>query len=94
MQQGQKPFLHGLVKAADYYLQLEEIIDDRFNYERRYWLSVRSSIRQTPPKDFLEWDRINLRINRIIPSNEIYNKTETDIKGDKSEINSRKGSND
>lgn len=52
MQQGQRPFLHGLVKAADYYFLLEEIIDDNNSFARNYWLSVRSSIRQTPPKNF------------------------------------------
>lgn len=73
MQQGQKPFLHGLVKAADYYLVLEEVIDDTNNFEKKYWLSVRSSIRQTPPKEFAEWDRQGLNLRRIIPSKEVYN---------------------
>ncbi|MBL7701091.1 MAG: AAA family ATPase [Ferruginibacter sp.] len=66
MQQGQKPFLHGLVKAADYYFVLEEIVDDKNNFERSYWLSVRSSIRQNPPTDILEWDRQDLVLKDII----------------------------
>ena len=72
MQQGQKPFLHGLVKAADYYFLLEEIIDDRNNFEREYWLSVKSSIRRSPPKEFLKWDRENLIFTRKISPEEFY----------------------
>ena len=75
LQQGQKPFLHGLVKAADYYFLLEEVIDDSNDYERSYWISVRGSIRQNPPKDYLEWDRNNLKIKRIISSSEVYGRT-------------------
>jgi len=57
MQQGQKPFLHGLVKAADYYLILEEEADKKKDYAKRYILQVRSSIGQNPPKDVLLWNR-------------------------------------
>jgi KaiC/GvpD/RAD55 family RecA-like ATPase len=59
MQQGQKPFLHGLVKAADYYFLLEEIIN---NSNRKYLLSIRSSIRQIPPTNSLNWDREKLTL--------------------------------
>jgi KaiC/GvpD/RAD55 family RecA-like ATPase len=60
MQQGQKPFLHGLVKATDYFFSLEESQNEKNNFEREYWLSVNSSIRRLPPKDLLRWDREKL----------------------------------
>ena len=60
MQKGQTPFLHSLVKASDFYLLLEEVIDR--NFERKYLVSVRSAIDQKIPKSYLEWDRQNLNI--------------------------------
>jgi len=82
MQEGQKPFLHGLVKAADYYFLLEEVINDEKNYQREYWLSVKSSIRRIPPKDYLKWDRDTLVFTEIIPGEKIYgsrNKLSSDL---------------
>ncbi len=61
MLKGQAPFLHSLVKASDFYLTLDEKIDNAGN--RRYIISVRSSIDQQPPSEVLEWDRQSLRIS-------------------------------
>lgn len=72
MQEGQKPFLHGLVKAADYYFQLEEVIDDKNNFKKDYWIVVKSSIREIPPQRGLRWDRERLIITNEIPSERIY----------------------
>lgn len=77
LQQGQRPFLHGLVKAADYYIILEEVIDDSLNFQRNYLLSVKSSIRQKPPTEYLQYDRNNLIFDRAIPPNEIFEKIRT-----------------
>lgn len=74
MQQGQKPFLHGLVKAADYYFLLEEVINDQKKIVTEYWLSVKSSIKELP-KDFLKWDRQNLLFYERIPSEKVYRST-------------------
>lgn len=71
MQKGQKPFLHGLVKAAEYYFLLSEIINDEKGYEKEYWLSVKSSIRN-PPKDILKWNRTNLMFTEVLPAEKIY----------------------
>lgn len=60
MQQGQRPFLHGLVKAADYFFLLDE--ESSETGDKRYMISVRSSIRQAPPTDRLRWDRSELVI--------------------------------
>ncbi len=60
-QTAQKPFLHGIVRAADYFLMLEE---DRLNKQknnREYLISVRSS-RQNPPNGLLRWNRQDLTI--------------------------------
>lgn len=64
MQQGQTPFMHTLVKASDYYLVLEE----KFNksYKREYHLAVKSSIKQTPSKKVLEWNRKSAFFKRVI----------------------------
>lgn len=63
MQQGQKPFLHGLVKASDYFFVLDdEAIGDK--KEKQHLLSVRSSIRQKPPLEKLIWDRERLTLRR------------------------------
>ncbi len=63
MQQGQKPFLHGLVKAADYFFVLDEKIQATNDFpEKEYILRIRSSIRQTPPTLRLHWDRENLTL--------------------------------
>lgn len=60
-QQGQKPFLHGLVKAADYFFLLEENTE---NNERKYKISIRSSIRITPPTSTVNWDREKLIVKK------------------------------
>jgi KaiC/GvpD/RAD55 family RecA-like ATPase len=62
LQQGQKPFLHGLVKAADYFFMLEEVVPKNGEREREYLVSIRSSIRQIPPNEALKWDRQTLSI--------------------------------
>lgn len=68
MQKGQTPFLHSLVKASDFYLLLEEVIDANANFERKYLVSVRSAIDQAIPRSFLEWDRQNLYVlNKFEP---------------------------
>lgn len=67
LQQGQKPFLHGLVKAADYFFMLEEINDPNQS-TREYWISVRSSIRKIPPLAKLKWDREELAVMSVIDS--------------------------
>lgn len=72
MQQGQKPFLHGLVKAADYYFMLEEESDESANFSKRYVLSVRSSINQNPPKDLLLWNRDDDCFTKLIDANDYY----------------------
>jgi KaiC/GvpD/RAD55 family RecA-like ATPase len=72
IQQGQKPFLHGLVKAADYYLLLEEVVDDKNNYQKEYWLSVKSSIRTVPPVDFLKWNREELVFTKVVRAEKFY----------------------
>jgi len=65
MQKGQTPLLHSMVKASDFYIALEETLDASMN--RRYIISIRSSIDQTPPRDFLEWDRQLLSISGFVP---------------------------
>jgi KaiC/GvpD/RAD55 family RecA-like ATPase len=75
MQEGQKPFLHGLVKAADYYFLLEEVIDDENDYKKDYWIITKNSIRQVPPKDGLRWDREKLIITGLVPAPKIYGVT-------------------
>jgi KaiC/GvpD/RAD55 family RecA-like ATPase len=72
MQEGQKPFLHGLVKAADYYFLLEEVIDDENDFKKDYWIIVKSSIRQIPPQYGLRWDRERLTIIGKIDAKRIY----------------------
>ncbi len=68
MQQGMTPFLHALVKATDFHLNLQEVITE--NNERKYVLSTRSAIGQKVPSLFLEWDRIELEIRGPISQQE------------------------
>lgn len=58
MQKGQTPFLHTLVKAADYLFLLEQKIVE--NYQHQYFFSVKSAIGQKMPSTFLRWDREEL----------------------------------
>jgi len=68
MQKGQTPFLHTLVKAADYFFLLEEKI--MANYDHRYFLSVKSAINQKIPTNILEWDRTSCEfLEEIQPGN-------------------------
>ena len=78
-QQGMTPFLHALVKAADFYLQLHEVTT--FKNERLYVLAVRTAIGQKVPSEYILWDRVKTRIIKKI------NKEELDkiLKGKKSE---------
>lgn len=67
----QKPFLHGIVKGSDYFFMLEERRIEKgkgSEDNREYWLSVRSSIRQTPPNSILMWNREELTIYKEIRS--------------------------
>ena len=70
-QEGQKPFLHGLVKAADYYFILDEIIDEKDFYKKKYLLSVKSSP-DDPPLDLLQWNRQKLIFENIFPAKSLY----------------------
>ena len=55
MQKGMTPFLHTMIKAADFYFLLEPVVF--INGERKYLLSVKSAIGQDVPTEMLEWDR-------------------------------------
>ncbi|MBS1597066.1 MAG: AAA family ATPase [Bacteroidetes bacterium] len=55
MQKGMAPFLHALVKAADYYFFLEQFVLK--SGERKYLLSVKGAINQNVPTELLEWDK-------------------------------------
>tara|TARA_R110000787_G_scaffold208226_2_gene318154 strand:- start:6 stop:2666 length:2661 start_codon:yes stop_codon:yes gene_type:complete len=71
MQKGKTPFLHALVKAADFYLMLTERRTDEGAYE--YPLMVRSAIGQPIPTQVALWDRQASRIERyekIVPEKE------------------------
>lgn len=71
MQKGKTPFLHALVKAADFYLVLQEQRTDKGAYE--YPLVVRSAIGQAIPTQMALWDRQASRIERykkIVPDKE------------------------
>jgi hypothetical protein len=70
-QEGQRPFLHGLVKAADYYLVLEEIVDESDSFKKKYLLTVKSSP-ENPPQDALQWDRQKLIFEKRIFANTLY----------------------
>ena len=63
IQEGQKPFLHGIVKASDYFFILDEVSSMDKN-RKEYVLRVRSSIRQTPPSTRLFWDREELTLRK------------------------------
>lgn len=78
-QQGMTPFLHALVKAADFYLQLHEVTT--FKNERLYVLAVRTAIGQKVPSEYILWDRVGTKIIKKI------NKEKLDemLKGKKSE---------
>jgi hypothetical protein len=56
LQKGMTPFLHALVQASDYYFFLEQHTSPK-NGSKRYLLAVKSSISQSVPEEFLEWDR-------------------------------------
>jgi len=60
MQKGQTPLLHSMVKACDFYISLDEIIEG--NMDRSYQIHIHSAMDQTPPKNPLVWDRISLSI--------------------------------
>jgi KaiC/GvpD/RAD55 family RecA-like ATPase len=60
LRKGQAPFLHTLVKAADFYFNLDERRDKKNN--KRYIISVNNAIYQDNPSGLLEWDRQNLEI--------------------------------
>ncbi len=71
MQKGKTPFLHALVKAADFYLVLQELRTHKGAYE--YPLVVRSAIGQAIPTQMALWDRQASRIERyekIVPNTE------------------------
>lgn len=55
LQQGMAPFLHALVKAADYYFFTEQHTDA--DGTKRYLMAVKSATGQTVPEELLEWDR-------------------------------------
>ncbi len=63
LQQGMAPFLHALVKATDFYLQLHEVT--AHDNERKYVISVRSSIGQEVPKNYLLWNRLDQKVSEI-----------------------------
>lgn len=58
LQKGMAPFLHALVKAADYYLFMEQSTS-ALDGSKRYILTVKGAIGQAVPEEFLEWDREN-----------------------------------
>jgi len=60
MQKGQTPLLHTMVKACDFYISLDELIEA--NLDRSYQISIHSAMDQTPPKNSLIWDRISLSV--------------------------------
>ena len=70
-QQGMTPFLHALVKAADFYLQLHEVIT--FENKRSYVLAVRTAIGQEVPSEYILWNRVEARIEQIIKKEELDN---------------------
>ncbi len=61
MKEGMVPFLHMLVKATDFYLLLEEHVNQD-DHKRRYYIAVKSAQKQTLPERLLEWDRQDLVI--------------------------------
>lgn len=70
-QQGMTPFLHALVKATDFYLQLHEVIT--FENKRSYVLAVRTAIGQEVPSEYIMWHRVEARIEQIIKKEELDN---------------------
>ena len=61
IQQGQKPFLHGLVKASDYYFVLSQYSKD--DEAIKYVLTTKASIVNPPPHD-LYWNRQGIHFEK------------------------------